>query len=184
MWCVYPCTSICAGQCISMSLYERAQCIHGGIHTCYVQSVTCMCVCICTCLYLHRSHVWQQVYVRQSVNVCMCQHVYVHRHSVMCAHKHTTHMECLKVPELINSLTWHYSAGNIRYAGCPSRIGVILLSNKDWYLSSEHSMAKNFKVEEELMMPTVLQMFKSISWGDNYKLIMKLLSNSCIHNFH
>jgi len=39
-------------------------------------------------------------------------------------------------------------------------------------------------VEEELMMSTVLQMFKSILWGDSYKLIMKLLSDSCICNFH
>lgn len=76
----------------------------------------------------------------------------MHGHSVMCTH---THMECWKVPELINSLTSHYSAGSVHYAGCPSLIAVILLPNKDWHIS-KRSMAKNFTVEEELMMPTVL----------------------------
>jgi hypothetical protein len=112
---------VCAGQCISMSLYEHAQCIHGGIHTCvmYIQ----LRVCICACLYLQRSHVWQQVYVRQSVNVCIYVSACVcaWTFSCVCAHMHTrthththTHMECVKVPELINSLTWHYSDITLR----------------------------------------------------------------------
>ena len=140
-------------------------------------------VCICACLCLHRSHVWQQVYVRQSVNVCICVGMCMCMDIQLCAHIHS-HMECLNVPEVINSLTWHYSAGRIHFAGCPSLTALIILPNKDWHISSKRSVANNFKVEEELMMPTVLLMFKSISWGDNYKLIMKLLSDSCICNFH
>lgn len=183
------CDICTCAQCVCRSMHKREPIWTCTVyswrhpHTYYVQSVTCTYSRMFVSAY--RSHVWQQVHVRQSVNVCVCVGMCMCKDIQLCACTHTyTHMGCLKVPELINSLMWHYSAGSIRYVGCPSLIAVTLLPKKDWHISSKHSMAKNFKVEEELMMPTVLQMFKSISWGDNYKLIMKLLSDSCICNFH
>jgi hypothetical protein len=64
---------------------------------CYVQSVTCN-VFVDVCVYIDPMCDSRYMFI----SLYMCQHVYVHGRLVMCAH---THMECVKVPELINSLT-------------------------------------------------------------------------------